>query len=367
MRHNLLIAAMCAQYSINYRILYLKIRKSAWLNFRAIEGGNKMNSGRPLWCILAAAVGLALVGTASAQSAYPSRPVKIVVPAAAGGANSILARIVGDRLEKSLGQPFYLDNRGGAGGVIATDLVARAAPDGYTLLLTYGGPIATGLALLKSVPYEPLRDFAPITRIGDVPIILVASPKFAPQNVKDLISYVHANPGKVTASINSPGSMGHLMTEQFALVTKSDLNKIPYKGSGPAMVDLLSGQIDITFDTLPATLPLIKSGLLHPLAIALSQRSELVPDVPTFTELGLDGLEVTTWFALLAPANTPPDIIERLNSETVKILKSGDVKGLMQQQGAVPVYSSPQELGSFMRQETERWAKIIKDAGVKPD
>ena len=312
-------------------------------------------------------IAIVCASVACAQPAYPSKPVRIVVPAAPGGANSILARIVGVRLQGVLGQPFLVDNRGGAGGVIGTDVVAKAAPDGYTLLLTFGGPIATGLPLFKSVPYDALRDFAPITRIAEVPIILVSSPSFGPKTVKDLITYAHANPGKVTASINSIGAMGHLMTEQFILVTKSDLNKIPYKGSGPALIDLFGGLINITFDTLPITLPYIKAGRLHPLAIASATRSELVPEVPTFVELGMPALEVTTWFAFLAPAGTPKAIIDRLNIETVKVLQSPDVKELLTNQGAVARTSSPQELGLFMRQETEKWAKILKDAGVQAE
>ncbi|MFM9981193.1 MAG: Bug family tripartite tricarboxylate transporter substrate binding protein [Burkholderiales bacterium] len=321
----------------------------------------------PLRFLALLAIAMGYASIASAQPAYPSKPVRIVVPSAPGGANSIFARIVADRLQAALGQPFLVDNRGGAGGLIGTDIVAKSAPDGYTLLLTYGGPISTGLALFKSVPYDAARDFTPITRIADVPIILVSSPAFGPKTVKDLIAHAHANPGRVTASINSIGAMGHLMTEQFILVTKSDLNKIPYKGSGPALVDLFGGQINITFDTLPITLPHIKAGRLHPHAIATATRSEQVPDVPTFTELGMPALEVTTWFALVAPTGTPKPIIDRLQMETAKILQSGDVKELLAKQGAIARTSTPLELAQFMRQESEKWSKIIKDAGIQAE
>ena len=301
-----------------------------------------------------------------AQS-YPSKPVRIVVPASAGGANTILARIMADRLQASLGQPFLVDNRGGAGGTIGANAVAKAAPDGYTLLLTYGGPISTGLGLLKSVPYDAAKDFAPISRVADVQLIMVSSPAFAPQNVKDVIGHANANPGIVTAYISTFGSMGHLLTEQFRLVTRVKINTIPYKGSGPALVDLFGGQINIAFDTLPITLPHIKSGRLRPLAIASATRSELVPEVPTFTELGMEGMEVTAWFALLAPAGTPADIVDRLSQESARILQAAEVRELVSKQGAIAGASTPRELATFMRQESEKWGRIIREAGLKPE
>ena len=312
------------------------------------------------------AAALLFTAVANAQP-YPSKPVHVIVPAAPGGANTIIARILADRLQTAMGQPFLVENRGGAGGVVGANAVAKATPDGYTLLLTFGGPIATGLAMLQSVPYDAGRDFAPISRTGDVPLAMVASPKFGPQTVKDLVDYAKMNPGKVTASINSLGTMGHLLTEQFRLVTKVDLNLIPYKGSGPALVDLLGGQIDIAVDTVPAVLSFIKAGRLRPLAVATATRFDLLPDVPTFTEQGLAGLEVTTWFALLAPAGTPKDIIKRLNEETVKILNLKEVKELMAATGTIARGSTPEELGEYMRAETEKWAKIIKAAGIKAE
>ena len=304
---------------------------------------------------------------ASHAQSYPSKPVRLVVPASAGGANTILARIVADRLQASLGQPFLVDNRGGAGGTIGANAVAKAAPDGYTLLLTYGGPISTGLGLLKNVPYDAARDFAPISRIADVQLIMVSSATFAPPNVKDVVAYANANPGIVTAYISTYGSMGHLLTEQFRLVTKVNINTIPYKGSGPALVDLFGGQINIAFDTVPITLPHIRSGRLRALAIATAARSELLPDVPTFTELGLEGMEVTAWFALLAPAGTPAEIVDRLSQECAQILKSSEVRDLVAKQGAVAAASTPRELGAFMRREAEKWGRIIREAGLKPE
>lgn len=315
----------------------------------------------------ALAIAVACLAVGAHAQTYPAKPVRIVVPSVPGGANTILARIMADRFQASLGQPFLVDNRGGAGGLIGVDAVAKAAADGYTLLLTYGGPVATGLSLFKSLPYDASRDLAPISRIADVPLLMVSYPGFGPQTVNDVIAYAKANPGKINASINSYGAMGHLLTEQFRLVTKVDISTIPYKGSGPALLDLFAGTIQIAVDTLPITLPHIRSGRLRPLAIATAARSELLPQVSTFTELGLEGMEVTAWFALLAPAGTPKDIVERLSEESARILRSGEVKELVARQGAVPGSSTPQELGAFMRRETEKWARIIREAGLKPE
>jgi tripartite-type tricarboxylate transporter receptor subunit TctC len=318
------------------------------------------SSVRILGTLLAAAI----VALPAAAQTYPTKSVRIVVPASPGGSNSIIARILGERLQAVLGQTFFIDNKGGAGGLIGVDAVAKAPPDGHTLLLTFGGPIATGLALFKTVPFDAARDLAPIARVADVPLVLVASPQFPAQTVKEVVAYAKANPGRLRASINSNGSMGHLLTEQFRLDNKIQINSIPYKGTGQAMTDLLGGQIDIAVDTVPALAALIKAGKLRPLAMATATRSEVLPEVPTFTELGMPGMEVTTWFALLAPAGTPKPIIDRLALETARILASPDVKETMAKQGIVPHFAPPQEIATYMRDETAKWAKIISDAGM---
>jgi tripartite-type tricarboxylate transporter receptor subunit TctC len=315
--------------------------------------------------VIAAMLAATLSATAAQAQTYPSRPVRIVIPAAPGGINGILGRIMAERLQRSMGQPFVVEDRGGAGGLIATDAVAKSAPDGYTLLLSFGGPIAVGLGLYKTVPYDVMRDFAPISMIADVTMIMVSSPGFKPQGVKELIEYARANPGKVNAAINSPGSMGHMLTEQFRLVTKTKLTLVTYKGSGPAIIDLMAGNVDIDVDTLPATIGQIKGGRLRPLAVASANRSELLPDVPTFKELGLPGLEVSAWFALLAPAGTPKEIIERLNQEATRILQAPETKELLAKQGANARTATSQETSAFMRQEIEKWAKVVKDSGAK--
>jgi len=309
----------------------------------------------------------ALLAAAVQAQPYPSKPVRLVVPASPGGANTILARIMADRLQAALGQPFLVDNRGGAGGTIGAAAVAKAAPDGYTLLLTYGGPVSTGLGLLKNVPYDAAREFAPISLVAEVPLILVASPAFGPRTVNDIVAHARANPGTVTAYISTYGSMGHLLTEQFRLVTKLNLNTIPYKGSGPALVDLFAGQINIAFDTVPITLPHIRSGRLRAVAIATAARSDLLPDVPTFTELGMAGMEVTAWFALLAPAGTPREIVDRLGEESARILQTAEVRELVAKQGAVARFSTPQETTVFIRQEAEKWGRVIREAGLKAE
>ena len=315
--------------------------------------------------VIAAILAAALPATAAHAQAYPSRPVKIVVPAVPGGVNDALGRIMAERLQKSMGQPFVLENRGGAGGLIGADAVAKAAPDGHTLLLSFGGPLAVGLALYKSVPFDVMRDFAPISMIADVTMIMVSYPGFKSQSVNELIAYANANPGKVNAAINVIGSMGHMLTEQFRLVTKTNITMVSYKGTGPAIADLMAGHVDIDIDALPPVIGQIKAGRLRPLAVASAHRSELLPEIPTFQELGVAGLDAPAWFALLAPAGTPKEIVERLNAETTKILHSAETKELLAKQGASARPATAQETGAFIRQEIERWARVVKESGAK--
>lgn len=320
---------------------------------------------RAILRVIAAMFAATLFAAVAHAQTYPSRPVRIIVPAVPGGVNDALGRIMVERLHKSMGQTFVLENRGGAGGLIGTDAVAKSPPDGHTLLLSYGGPLAVGLGLYKTVPYDVMRDFAPISMIADVTMILVSHPGFKPQSVKELIAYAHANPGKVNAAINALGSMGHMLTEQLRLVTKTNITMITYKGTGPAVADLMAGHVDIDIDALPPIFGQIKAGRLRPLAVAAANRSDLLPEVPTFQELGLAGLDAPAWFALLAPAGTPKKIIERLNEETTKILQAPETKELLAKQGAIARPATSQETSAFIRMEIERWAKVVKESGAK--
>lgn len=315
----------------------------------------------------ALALGSTLSRAQAQDSGYPNKGIRMVVPAAAGGATSIIARIVADRLATSLGQPFIMDYRGGGGGLIGVDAVAKAPKDGYTLLMTYGGPVGSGLALFKSMPFDPFRDLAPIARVAEVQLVMVASNKMQAGSVKDIIDYAKANPDKLSAAINSYGSMGHLLTEQFRLENNIKINSIPYKGSSQALADLVSGEVNICFDPIPSMQALIKGGRLKAMAVAGPRRSEMLPDVPTFSELGMPAMQATTWYALYAPAGTPKPIIDKLNAETEKILAMPEVKEQMVKAGAAVNYAPAAQLATFMRQEAEKWGRVAKTAGMQPE
>ena len=306
-----------------------------------------------------------VLADASHAQDYPLHPVKIIVPFPPGGTNDILARMMSERLQKALGQPFVVENRGGAGGLIGVEMSAKAAPDGYTLLLSSSGPVAVGLSLYKSVPYNVARDFSPVAMIAEVTIVLVSAPGFKPQNVKELIAYAKANPGMVMAALPALGSMHHLMTELFRMQTSTEINMIPYKGSGPAAADLVAGHVHIDFENLPVVIEYIKANRLRPLAVASGKRSERLPDTPTFVELGLPDLVAAPWFALFAPAGTPKDIAARLNEKVNAILREPEVKALLDKYGASAVIYTQEQTGAFIQKEIDRWAKVVKESGAK--
>lgn len=311
-----------------------------------------------------ACASIILAGHGLSVASYPNRPVQVLVPAAPGGGTSLVGRIIADRLQAELGQPFVLVNRGGGGGRIATNEVAKATPDGYTLLLTFGGPIASGVGLFKSMPYNVERDFAPVGLVAQLSIMLVASPQFSAKSVDDVLRYAKANPDKMTASISSAGSMGHLMTELFVTQHNIKINRIPYKGSGDAMRDFIAGRIDIAFDTLPTLVPFVQQMNVTPLAVASNERSPFLPNVPTFKELGIEGMEAAVWYAMLAPAGTPPEAIAQLSKALSKILKSEEVRSAMSNLGVTPIFSTPKELGELIRDETKKWNAVIDKAGL---
>lgn len=314
--------------------------------------------------LVLAACALCLSSAIQAQM-YPSRPVKIIVPFPPGGTNDILGRIMGERLQKASGHPFIVENRGGAGGVVGADVAAKASPDGYTVLLASSAPLAVGLSLFKKMPYDVMRDFAPVAMIADVTVVMVSYPGFKPANVKEIVAYARANPGQVKAALPALGSMHHLLTEMFRLRTGTQLNMIPYKGTGPAVADLMAGHVDIDIENLPAVIGHIRSGRLRAHAVASAQRSELLPDIATFRELGLPDLVAAPWFAMVAPAGTPKEVIGWLNAESNKILRTPEMKELLAKQGANPVFSTPEQTGALIREEIDKWAKVVKESGAK--
>jgi tripartite-type tricarboxylate transporter receptor subunit TctC len=318
--------------------------------------------------VLAAAGALAIAPfAAQAQAAFPSKALTIIVPFSAGGTTDILARVVGQYMAKDLGQPVIIDNRAGAGGNIGAQMVARAAPDGYTLLMGTVGTHAINQSLYKKMAFDPIKDFAPLTRVALVPNLLVANPSQPYKNVKELIAYAKANPGKVTFASSGSGTSIHLSGEMFSQMAGVDMQHIPYKGSAPALTDLLGGQTAIMFDNMPSVIGHVKAGKLRPLAVTTPQRSPALPDVPTVAEAGVPGYSATSWFGLLAPANTPAPVIAKLNASILKALADPEVKKKMAEQGAEPHGEKPEQFAEFIRSETAKWGQTVKKSGATAD
>ena len=322
--------------------------------------------------LLAAALALPLL--ASAQVAWPSKPVRIVVPFAAGGTTDILARALAPEFQRAFGQPFIVDNKAGAGGNTGAAEVARAAPDGYTLLMGTVGTHAINPSVYPKMPYDHVKDFAPISLVAGVPNVLVLNPanaqKYGIDSVPALIRYAKANPGKLNMASSGNGTSIHLSGELFKTLTGTFMLHLPYRGSGPALLDLIGGNMDLMFDNLPSALPQIKAGKLKALAVTSATRSSALPELPTIEEVGgpaLKGYEASSWFGLLAPAGTPADIVNRLQQETAKALASPALKERLVAQGAIPSGMTPAEFTRFIAAETAKWAKVVKAAGAKVD
>lgn len=310
---------------------------------------------------------------ALAADPYPSKPIRLVVPFAAGGTTDILARAVAAELARQPGWNMVVDNKPGAGGNIGADIVAKAAPDGYTLLMGTVGTHGINQSLYGKLPFDPIKDFAPITEVAAVPNVLVVNPAFAQQNkidsVKDLIAYARANPGKLNMASSGNGTSIHLAGELYKTTTKTFMVHVPYRGSGPALTDLIAGQADLMFDNLPSALPFIKSGRLLPLAVTSSKPSPALPGVMPLANAGgeLAGFEASSWFGVLAPAGTPKDIVSKLQQEISQSLSSPAVKEKMIAQGADPVGNTPEQFAAHIQAETKKWEKVVKASGAKVD
>lgn len=315
--------------------------------------------------IASAASGLA--APAALAQAYPSKPITIIVPFAAGGTTDILARILGQYMAGAMGQTVVVDNRAGAGGNIGGQAAARAPADGYTLFMGTVGTHAINASLYKKMPFDPVKDFAPLTRVAMVPNVLVVNPSQPFKTVQELIAYAKANPGKVTCGSSGNGSSIHLSCELFKTMAKVDLLHVPYKGSAPAVNDLLGNQIAIMFDNLPSALQHIKAGNLRALGVTSAKRSPELPDVPTIAEAGVPGYEATSWFGMFAPAATPPAILTQLNAVIVKALNDPDVKKRFLEQGAEPHPEAPTQFAAFIKSESEKWGKVVKASGASLD
>lgn len=308
-----------------------------------------------------------LGGTSALAQAYPTKPVTIIVPFAAGGTTDILARIIGQALTAELGQSVVVDNRAGAGGNIGGQAAAKAAPDGHTLFMGTVGTHAINASLYKKMPFDPVKDFAPLTRVANVPNLLVANPAQPYKSVKDLIAYAKANPGKVNFGSSGNGSSIHLSGELFKSLAKVDMQHVPYKGSAPAVTDLLGNQIGIMFDNMPSAIQHVRSGSLVPLAVTTAKRSPELPNVPTIAEAGVPGYEATSWFGMFAPAGTPAPVLAKLNAAIVKLLAQPDVKKKINEQGAEVYSETPEQFAAFIQAESVKWGKVVKESGASLD
>ncbi len=322
----------------------------------------------------AAAALAALPLAARAQGAWPARPVRIVVPFAAGGTTDILARALAPELQKAFGQPFVVDNKPGAGGNNGAAEVAKAAGDGHTLLMGTVGTHAINASLYPKMPYDHVKDFVPITLVAGVPNVLVMNPANAQRlgvnSVPDFIKALKANPGRINMASSGNGTSIHLAGELFKTMTGTFMVHIPYRGSGPALIDLMGGTMDVMFDNLPSALPHIRSGKLKALGVTSAQRSAALPDLPTIAEAGgptLKGFEASSWFGLLAPAGTPADIATRIQVETARAIATPALKERLQAQGAIPSGMPPAEFVRFIDAETKKWARVVKASGAKVD
>jgi tripartite-type tricarboxylate transporter receptor subunit TctC len=315
--------------------------------------------------ILLACVALALAPLAAAQSDYPSRPIRLVVTVPPGGAADFIARLVGGKLAESLGQPVLVENRAGAGGTIATESVAKAPADGYTLLQNSITTHGVGPHLYARLPYDPVKDFAPVTGLALLPLIMAINAELPVKSVDDLVRFSKSHALNFASSGN--GGAPHMAAELFKSETGAAMTHVPYKGSGPAVADLVGGRVQIMFDAAPSLIQHVKSGKLRVLAAASAQRNRLLPEVPTFAELGYPKISVSLWYGLLAPAGTPRAVVDRLNRETLKALQTAEVRDRLRAQGAEPMPGSPEAFASFMEEESAKWAPIVKQAGVKLD
>ena len=309
---------------------------------------------------------LALTAAGAAAQAYPQRPIRLVVPFPPGGPTDLLARAVAPKLSEQLGQPVTIDNKPGASGLIGAEMVARAAPDGYTLLANASIHVINP-SLYKKTAFDAIRDFAPISQIADVPLVLVTNSELPVRSVQDLIAHAKSAPDGLLFASSGNASAPHLAGEAFKNVTGTKLGHVPYKGSGPALTDLIGGQVQLMFDSLPSSMAHITSGKIRAIAVTTAKRSSALPRVPTVAESGLPGFDISTWYGIWAPAGTPREVVGRLATEVAQAVRAPDVRAKLLALGAEPVGSSPDEFAAYNRSELEKWAKIVRSSGAQVD
>ena len=315
--------------------------------------------------LLAAA--LAVFAAQAAADAYPVRPIRLVVAFPPGGGTDIIARSIAQKLTERIAQQVVVDNRPGAGGNIGTDIVAKSAPDGYTLLMGSAGPLAINASLFAKMPFDPIKDLAPVTLAASTPNVLVVHPSLKAATVNELIALARAKPGEINFASSGYGTPAHLAGELFNSMAGVKLVHVPYKGAAPALADLLGGQVQLMFSTMPPALPHVKDGKLRALAVTSTKRSPAAPELPTVDEIALPGFEANTWHGVVVPAGTPGAIVARLNREIVAVLHLPDVVERLSGQGAEPVGSTPEEFAAYIRAETVKWARVVRESGAKAE
>jgi tripartite-type tricarboxylate transporter receptor subunit TctC len=315
---------------------------------------------------LFAGLAVALAATCAQAQSWPSRPIKMIVPFPAGGPTDVMTRVLSDKIGQVLGQPVVVENRPGAGGSIGADLVAKSAPDGYTLLMATGSTHSVG-PYLQKLPYDPNKDFTPVVYVGYATNILLVSPKLGVNNVRELIEYAKKEPGRLTYATSGIGSVAHLTSEMFGAMAGVKLTHVPYKGTQLSINDMISGQVGILFDNVMTAKPHMDSGRLKGIAISSRERSSIVPDIPTVSESGLPGFDSTNWFGVFGPAGLPKAIVDRVDAELNRILSDPAIKERFHTLGFEITGGHPADLAKIMRSEAEKWSKVIRDANVKPE
>lgn len=310
---------------------------------------------------------LALAHAVALAQGYPNKAIKIIVPFPPGGGTDIGTRIIAQKLSEAWGQPVLVENRGGAAGIVGTEATAKSAPDGYTIMMSNIGTHAINVSLYKKLPYDPVKDFAPISHVAGLPLFVLVHPSVKVTSIKELIAFAKAQPGKLDYSSSGSGGSMHVAAELFKNMTGTHMVHIPYKGGGPAVADLLAGQVPVSFATVLETLPHVKSGRLRALAVTSANRSLASPSVATVAESGVPEYESISWLALFAPAGTPKDIINKISLEVVRIINLPDVKERLLLQGAEPIGSTPEQLAAVLANDIAKYAKVMKVAGVQPE
>jgi tripartite-type tricarboxylate transporter receptor subunit TctC len=314
-------------------------------------------------------LGAAALWAAQAVQAqnYPVKPIRLIVPFTPGGTSDILGRAVGQKLTEAWGQPVIVDNVAGAGGSVGADRAAKAAPDGYTLLMGHIGTLAVNPSIYPKLPYDPVKNFTPVAWVASVPNVLAVHPSVPAKSLKELVALAKAKPGQLNYGSGGNGSAAHLATEYLKLQSQTSMVHVPYRGTAPAMADLVAGQIQLVFTGAPAVLPFVKSGQLRALAVSSSKRLEAMPELPTVAESGYKGFEADQWYGIVAPAGTPPDIVNKLNAQINKALESSELKTRLQSEGAIAMPSSPETFGALIVREIARWKPVVKAAQIKAD